>query len=108
AISASQASNAARGCATTKNAILACASPQYSAHCPRYVPGVSARNQSALVYPGMRSLLPFRLGAQKLWITSSDCSRSWMGTPTGTWISLAVVTSFVGSGLVYRTSHHHR
>ena len=41
--------------------------------------------------PGMTSVLPESAGTQNEWMTSALCSRMRTGTPTGMWISLAVV-----------------
>jgi hypothetical protein len=46
--------------------------------------------------PGRRSFFPWKLGAQKLWITSADESWRRTGRPTGMWISLAVTTVSLG------------
>src|SRR5690242_12747914 len=61
----------------------------------------------AFEYPGIRSRLPWILGAQKLWITSAELVSNTTGTPTGTWISFAVVTVKSACGFGYCTSHHH-
>ena len=70
--------------AVTYIAIFACSIPQNSAHCPRKVPGRSACIQIAVTYPGTRSRLPCRLGAQKLWITSCEPTLKTTGRPVGT------------------------
>src|SRR6266542_4359539 len=57
--------------------MLACWSPQYSAHCPRYTPGRSAWIHILFVRPEMRSVLPVSCGTQKLWMTSSVVSSTW-------------------------------
>ena len=76
--------------------MLACCSPQNSAHAPPYSPGSSASRTSVLVPSGSMSSLPCSSGTQKLWMTSADVSRSSTGSPTGMWISLATVTSSSG------------
>ena len=80
--------------------MLACERPQYSAHCPRYVPGLSIVNDVWLLWPGTTSRLPLSSGTQKLWITlqppGSDASHAvrsmLISRPVGTCISLAVTT----------------
>ena len=89
---ASQASNSSAGIAITCNAISACGPPQYSAHGPRNTPGRVACTRSRVSRPGIMSTLPPRLGTQKLWITSADCSVKTTSRPTGMRISLAAAT----------------
>ena len=70
--------------------MLAWDSPQNSAHWPVNVPTDSAVNVMRFTCPGIRSRLPPRLGAQKLWMTSAvEISRT-TGRPTGTCSSFAV------------------
>src|SRR5207247_9130928 len=90
------AENELSGSATIRNAMCACCTPQNSAHWPWKRAGTSAWSQVVLTWPGMRSRLPCRLGTQKLWMTSRDVSSSVTGRPTGKWISLAVVTVWLG------------
>ena len=78
---------------STSRPMLACCSPQNSAHSPPYTPGSSASITRVFVPSGRTSSLPCRSGTQKLWMTSAEISRSSTGSPTGTWISLATVTS---------------
>ena len=77
----------------TRKFILACCSPQNSAHAPRYSPGSSASSTSVLGPSGSMSSLPCSSGTQKLWMTSAEVSVSSTGSPAGMWISLATVTS---------------
>ncbi|MNC86433.1 hypothetical protein D3C83_20950 [compost metagenome] len=90
--------------------MLACDRLQYSAHCPRYVPGLSASKVTLFSRPGTTSCLPASLGTQKLWMTpvgksvslwdrkssrdripgSMDRSVRRTGRPVGMWSSLAV------------------
>src|SRR5690348_1100743 len=71
---ASHAFHSSIGCAITRKRMLACESPQYSAHAPRNVPGLSASMVLVLVCPGMTSFLPFSSGTQNEWMTLSDFS----------------------------------
>ena len=70
----------------------ACDKPQYSAHWPRYVPGLSASNLRKSFWPGTASFLPFSAGIQKEWITPSRGAVTFMliSRPTGMCISVAV------------------
>ena len=61
----------------------ACCMPQNSAHWPRYRPGLSARIHSSVTRDGMRSRLPWRLGTQKLWMTSLDVPADLNGAADG-------------------------
>ncbi len=74
----------------TRMPMLACETPQNSAHWPRYSPGVSAVNVSRFSRPGTTSRLPPSWGTQKLWITSGPSSTSATGRPAGTCSSFAV------------------
>lgn len=76
--------------------MLACDSPQYSAHWPSYRPGSSASSLRWWTLPGTRSCLPARRGTQKEWITSTDSIVTYTGCPAGMCISLAVTTSISG------------
>lgn len=69
--------------------MLACWSPQNSAHWPRYTPGSEASSHRLLRCPGIMSVLGPSRGTQKLWMTSSVVSASRTFTPVGMWISLA-------------------
>src|SRR4051812_35052367 len=60
-----------------------------------------------VLLPGMASRLPCKLGTQKLWMTSADASFTWMGRPTGTCISYAVVNWIPATLAGYVISHHH-
>ena len=84
-----QASKSAGASATTRMIMLACCSPQNSAHCPRYTPGSDASSHNVLGWPGIMSVFGPRRGTQKLWMTSSVVSASCTFTPAGMWISLA-------------------
>ena len=74
---------------------------------PRTSPAGRPGGRVRVGWPGIMSRLPWRLGTQKLWITSVDCRSNWTVRPTGMWISLAVVTIRLGSASWYWTSHHH-
>src|SRR5438045_1623038 len=52
--------------ATTRRSMLACDVPQYSAHCPKKVPGRSALIFMWFCWPGTTSTLPASSGGQKL------------------------------------------
>ena len=56
--------------ATTSIRMLACESPQNSAHCPAKIPGWSAWRRTVCTRPGTMSRLPLRRGIHQLWITS--------------------------------------
>ena len=62
------------------------------------MPGRSATIWMWFSRPGIRSCLPIRLGTQKEWITSADSSLISTGSPTGMWISFAVVKLRLASG----------
>src|SRR5215510_12947653 len=66
---ASHSSKSLGLCAITRKRMLAWDRPQYSAHCPRYVPALSMVNDVWLLWPGTTSRLPLSSGTQKLWIT---------------------------------------
>src|SRR6266566_4366306 len=83
--------------------MLACDTPQNSAHCPEYSPTESARNAMRVTCPGVASRFPPSAGAQNEWITSADVIDSCTGLPTGTCISFAVTIPRFG----YLYSHHH-
>src|SRR5260370_2464089 len=68
----SQLSKSPGESATTRMSMLACWVPQYSAHCPRYSPGLSVWNHMELTRPGITSVLPASRGTQKLRHTSAD------------------------------------
>src|SRR5262249_16492595 len=57
------------GSAITRNRMLACESPQYSAHWPRNVPGRDASIFRNWVRPGTTSFLPLSSGTQNEWMT---------------------------------------
>ena len=80
----------------TRSIMLACEVPQYSAHCPQYVPGVSAVKVILFSRPGMTSRLAAICGTQKLWITSQPTSLMATGRPAGTCNSFAVTTPRLG------------
>ena len=61
--------------------------------------GLVGLSQVTLVWPGIRSVLPASAGTQKEWITSARGSSRRTGSPTGMWISLAVVNWRDGSSL---------
>ena len=46
--------------------------------------------------PGMRSILRFSRGAQKLWMTSAVLATTSTRTPAGMWMSLAVTARVPG------------
>ena len=55
--------------------MFACSRPQSSAHCPVYVPGLSASNQVSLTTPGIASILPPSAGIHHEWMTSESGAR---------------------------------
>jgi hypothetical protein len=57
------------------------------------MPARSAASVRVVVRPGIMSILPARLGTQKLWMTSALVSRKLTGRPVGMAISLAVSNS---------------
>ena len=102
-IESSQSWNCSGSSALTRNRILACASPQNSAHWPKKTPTSSARIANWRTSPGMMSTFPASFGTQKLCITSSEFKVKLTHWPTGMRISFAVTTSSPG----YSISHHH-
>ncbi|MNQ64052.1 hypothetical protein D3C85_784560 [compost metagenome] len=86
----SQLWKASGAMACTSNFMLACCAPQYSAHCPVYLPASSARTRRRLTWPGIMSSLPPSSGIQKLWMTLSDFSTNSTHSPAGMRMSLAV------------------
>src|SRR4051794_39337040 len=85
--------------------MLACDTPQYSAHCPRKVPGRSASILSVLGWPGTTSFFPASSGTQNEWITLLLVSVSTTGRWIGMCISLAVRNPVLGSVYVYCQNH---
>src|SRR5215831_16424067 len=67
-------SNCWRDSTYTRNSILACCVPQYCAHCPRYNPVFCGSIHMWLTLLGIRSVLPFKRGTQKLWSVSAESS----------------------------------
>ena len=96
ASAASQRSKSAAGITSTSNRICAWAVPQNSAQLPPQRPGSSGVSVIRLVRPGIRSILPPRAGAQKLWITPVEASASPTVRPAGRRISFAVTTRPAG------------
>ena len=94
--------------AITRKRMLACDSPQYSLHCPRKVPGLSALRVSSLVRPGTTSRVPESSGTQKLWITL-QVSASHAFSFRCTWRPAGITSSSAVTTLasVYSNSHHH-
>ena len=59
---ASQSSKSLSDWAMTRKRMLACDRPQYSAHCPRYVPGFVGGERELVVVPGNDVALAVQLG----------------------------------------------
>ena len=74
----------------------ACSSPQNSEHWPGYTPVCGTSNSIRFVRPGIMSILRFRRGTQKLWITSAVRATTFTGVCAGMWISLAVTAAVPG------------
>ena len=74
-----------RGCASTR-----AASPQYSAHAPRYVPGPSASSQMLIRMARDRVDLARELRHPEVVDDVGGLEAHEEGLPTGMWISLAV------------------
>src|SRR5690349_21151083 len=85
--------------------MLACDRPQYSAHCPRNVPGRSASIVSVLGWPGTTSFMPESSGTQNEWMTLLLVSDNSTGRLIGMCISLAVRKPVLGSVYVYCQNH---
>src|SRR5437867_3437138 len=100
---ATQASKSSRDWTMSFIRMLACETPQNSAHWPGNVPIFSGVNHIAFVCVGMTSRFPPIAGNQKLWMTSAVWREIATGCPIGTCSSLAVVMSSPG----YWNSHHH-
>ena len=66
-------------------------------------PGLGAASSTVFGCAGMRSILRFSLGTQKLWMTSAVLPTTRTRTPAGMWMSFAV-TAGVPS---YRASQNH-
>ena len=63
--------------------MLACDTPQYSAHWPMYSPGTSGVRTMRFTRPGTTSRLPPSCGIQNEWITSGPCRWNATVWPTG-------------------------
>ena len=96
-----------RRSATTSMPIWACCEPAELGALPTVDSWRSAWIWIWFCRPGMRSSLPARLGTQKEWMTSEDSSLISTGSPTGIWISFAVVKVRAGASSSYSICHHH-
>src|SRR5713226_2378153 len=86
--------------ASTRNNTPLWPAPHNSAHTPRYSPALVALKVMRLTRPGFASILPYRSGTQKLWITSAEVTSNTSGVPTGMCRSLLLTPE-----LPYANSH---
>src|SRR5438132_157070 len=94
----SHCSNAACDSTVTFPCIVKCPVPQSCAHAILYVPSLSGVNQIATVRPGTASCFIRKFGRKKLWITSTERTRTSMGRLAIMWSSLRTTTLVLVAG----------